>query len=114
MIALWNDQVIAEADKDDLIYIEGNWYFPPESIKREFFQPSTNTSQCFWKGEANYYNVVVDGQSNPDAAWYYHKPMESAFEKTKKDFTDYVAFWRGVEVTDQVHDKDLSTSVSVG
>lgn len=100
MKATWNNQVIAETDKDNLIYIEGNWYFPPESVKKEFYQPSDMQSHCPWKGDANYYNVVVDGQTNESAAWYYPQPLPAAFERTKKDFTNYVAFWRGVEVAE--------------
>lgn len=100
MKAVWNDQVIAEANKDDLIFIEGNWYFPPASVKKEFFTPTETHTICSWKGEASYYNVSVDGKTNEDAAWYYPTPMPTAFELTKKDFTDYVAFWRGVNVTE--------------
>src|ERR1044071_9137311 len=100
MKAIWNNQVIAEADKDDLIYIEGNWYFPKSAIKEEFYTPSDSHTTCPWKGEASYFNVVVDGQENPDAAWYYSAPKPTAFEQTKKDFTDFVAFWRGVTVTE--------------
>jgi uncharacterized protein (DUF427 family) len=100
MKALWNDTVIAEADKDALIYIEGNWYFPPDAIDKQYYQPSDTHTVCPWKGMASYYNVVVNGESNKDAAWYYPEPVQSAFEKTKKDFTNYVAFWRGVTVTE--------------
>lgn len=100
MKALWNDTIIAEADKDDLIYIEGNWYFPPSAIKKEFFKPSDEHTTCFWKGEASYYSVDVNGKVNDGAAWYYPKPMDGSIEKVKKDFTNYVAFWRGVTVTE--------------
>lgn len=100
MKATWNDQVIAEASKDDLIYIEGNWYFPKSSIKQEFYQPSDMKSHCPWKGDASYYDIVVNGQTNSDAAWYYPQTLPTAIERTKKDFTDYVAFWRGVTVTE--------------
>lgn len=99
MKAVWNDQVIAEADKNDLIYIEGNWYFPPNTIKWEYFSDSDTHTHCPWKGEASYYTVNVEGESNEDAAWYYPNPKPDAFERTKKDFTNYVAFWRGVTVT---------------
>ena len=99
MKAVWNDKIIAESSKDDLIYIEGNWYFPKSAIKNEFFEASETHTVCPWKGKASYYNVVVDGQTNQDAAWYYPEPLKSAFERTKKDFTDYVAFWRGIEVS---------------
>ncbi len=98
MKATWNDTTIAEANKEDLIYIEGNWYFPPTSIKKEYFTPNDQHTTCFWKGEASYYDVTVDGQVNDGAAWYYPQPMEGSVEKVKKDFTNYVAFWRGVQV----------------
>lgn len=100
MKAIWNNQTIAEADKDQLIYIEGNWYFPPGSIKKEYFLPSDTHTTCPWKGEASYYHVAVDGQTNQDAAWYYPEPKPSAFEQTKKDFSNYVAFWRGIAVAE--------------
>ncbi|QQS17987.1 DUF427 domain-containing protein [Candidatus Saccharibacteria bacterium] len=98
MIAKWNGQVIAEAEKDELIYIEGNWYFPPTAIKKEFFIPSETHTTCAWKGEASYYNVVVGSESNNDAAWYYPVPKDGSIERVHKDYTNYVAFWRGVEV----------------
>lgn len=100
MKAIWNDTVIAEAEKDELIYIEGNWYFPKSAIKEDYYQSSDTTTVCPWKGTASYYNVVVGDQTNEDAAWYYHEPKPTAFEQTKKDFTDYVAFWRGVQVSE--------------
>lgn len=98
MKAFWNDTVIAEADKDDLIYIEGNWYFPPTSIKKEFYKPSETHTTCFWKGQASYYTVEVDGKTNEDGAWYYPEPMPGSIDKVGKDYTNYVAFWRGIEV----------------
>lgn len=100
MKAIWNDTVIAEADKEDLIRIEGNWYFSPESIKKEFYRESDHHTTCFWKGEASYFDVVVDGDRNEFGAWYYAKPMDGSIEKVKKDFTNYVAFWNGIEVTE--------------
>lgn len=100
MKAIWNNKVIAEADKKDLIYIEGNWYFPPESIDKTFFKPSDEHTTCFWKGEASYFNVDVDGKVNEGAAWFYPKPKDGSIDKVKKDFTNYVAFWRGVEVSE--------------
>jgi uncharacterized protein (DUF427 family) len=100
MKATYNKQTIAQADKADLIYIEGNWYFPKSSIKADYYQPSNTHTSCFWKGEASYYNIVVDGQTNEDAAWYYPTPMPGATARVKKDFTNYVAFWRGVEITE--------------
>lgn len=100
MKATWNNTVIADAPKEDLIRIEGNWYFPPTSVKKEYFATSDHHTTCFWKGEASYYDVVVDGDTNDFGAWYYPKPMDGSIEKVKKDFTDYVAFWNGIEVTE--------------
>jgi len=98
MQAIWNNKVIAEADKEDLIYIEGNWYFPPDALKKEYFKLSDKHTTCFWKGEASYYQIDVDGEVNDDGAWYYPDPTPSSIDKVKKNFTDYVAFWHGVEV----------------
>lgn len=98
MKALWHGTVIAEAPQEDLIRIEGNWYFPPSSLKRDYFQPSDHHTTCFWKGEASYYDVVVDGQTNEFGAWYYPEPKEGSVERVKKDFKDYVAFWNGITV----------------
>lgn len=100
MKAIWNDQVIAEAPNDELIKIEGNWYFPPERIKRDFFAPSDHYTECFWKGTARYYDVEVGGHVNDGAAWYYPQPMAGSVERVGRDFKDYVAFWRGVEVAE--------------
>ena len=91
MKAIWNDTVVAESDKT--VVVEGNHYFPPETINRDHFQESTTHTTCPWKGEASYYNVVVDGQTNKDAAWYYPEPKSAASE-----IKDHVAFWRGVKV----------------
>lgn len=101
MQVVYNNQVIAEANQDRLIKIEGNWYFPPDSIKTTYFKPSDERSHCFWKGEARYYDIKVGGKTNPAAAWYYPVPMAGAKEKVGKDFTNYVAFWRGVEVKER-------------
>ena len=89
--AIWNGTVIAESDHVEVV--EGNLYFPPASLRREHLQPSPTHTTCAWKGIASYYNVVVNGQENSDAAWYYPAPREAA-----KNITDHVAFWRGVEV----------------
>lgn len=91
MKAVWNETVIAESD--DTIVVEGNHYFPPDSIKKEFFEVSGTHTRCFWKGVASYYNVVVKGETKRDAAWYYPEPKEEA-----KAIKNYVAFWKGVEV----------------
>ena len=89
--AIWNGQVIAESQKYETV--EGNVYFPPESLKREYFTPSSRTTTCPWKGQAHYYTVVVDGKENKDAAWYYPEPSQAA-----KNIKDHVAFWNGVRV----------------
>ena len=91
--ATWNGQVIAEANPDQIETVEGNAYFPPQTIKPEFFKESATHTVCPWKGDASYYNVVVDGQTNQDAAWFYPAPKDAA-----KNITGYVAFWRGVKV----------------
>jgi uncharacterized protein (DUF427 family) len=89
--AIWNGKVIAETDEHELV--EGNVYFPPESVKREFFQPSDTHTVCPWKGTASYYTVVVDGERNKDGAWYYPDPKEAAAK-----IKDHVAFWHGIRV----------------
>jgi len=89
--AIWNGQVVAESDAT--VVVEGNHYFPPASIRREFFAASTTHTHCGWKGEASYYSLNVNGAVNPDAAWYYPAPKEAA-----KQIAGYVAFWRGVQV----------------
>lgn len=98
MKATWNQTTIAEADKKDLIFIEGNWYFPPASIRKEFFAPSNTHTTCVWKGEASYYDIHVNDQTNKDGAWYYPTPLPGSLERVRKDFSNYVAFWHGVEV----------------
>ena len=90
--AIWNGKEIAASE--ECIVVEGNQYFPPESVKKEYFKDSSNSSICPWKGTASYYNLEVDGENNPDAAWYYPDPLKAAIE-----IKDYVAFWKGVEVT---------------
>jgi len=100
MKAIWNNTTIAEAPREDLIRIEGNWYFPSSAIKREYFKDSDHHTTCIWKGEASYYDVVVDGQTNDFGAWYYPQPKEGSIERVKQDFTNYVAFWNGIEVTE--------------
>ena len=89
--ATWNGTVLAESDRCEVV--EGNQYFPPDSIKKEYFKPSNKQSVCGWKGTANYYDIEVDGEVNKDAAWYYPDAKEKA-----KNIEGYVAFWRGVEV----------------
>jgi len=91
MKATWNNTVLAESDQT--VVIEGNHYFPPASIHKEYFEPSDTQTICPWKGTASYYNVVADGETNKDAAWYYPNPKDAAAE-----IKDHVAFWRGVKV----------------
>lgn len=91
MKAIWNNKIIAESEKT--IQVEGNHYFSPDSIKTEFFNKSDFHTVCPWKGEASYYDVVVDGKVNANAAWYYPNPKYAA-----KEIKDYVAFWKGVTV----------------
>ncbi len=100
MKAVWNDQVVAEANKEDLIYIEGNWYFPGDSLNMEYFKQSDTPYTCPWKGECTYYDVTVDGQTAKDAAFRYASPLPSAIERVKKDFSNHYAFWNGVEVSE--------------
>jgi uncharacterized protein (DUF427 family) len=91
MKAIWNDAVLAQSDKTELI--EGNHYFPPESLHRSYFEESSTSSVCGWKGTASYYNIIVNGQENKDAAWYYPTPLPDA-----KNIAGYVAFWKGVRI----------------
>jgi uncharacterized protein (DUF427 family) len=89
--AIWNGAILAESDRCEVV--EGNQYFPPDSIKSEYFQDSNTHTNCPWKGQASYYNIVVDGQVNQDAAWYYPNVKDAA-----KQIKGYIAFWRGVKV----------------
>ena len=89
--AIWNDTVIAESDQT--IKVEGNDYFPPSSIRREYLADSQTHTTCHWKGLASYYDVVVDGKVSRDGGWYYPEPSEAAAQ-----IKDYVAFWHGVKV----------------
>jgi uncharacterized protein (DUF427 family) len=90
--ATWNGHLIASSDRT--ILVEGNHYFPPEDTHRELLVESGERTYCPWKGMASYYDIVVDGETNAGAVWYYPEPMEEAAR-----IRDYVAFWRGVEVT---------------
>ena len=92
MKAIWNDQVVAESD--DTVVVEGNHYFPADSLVRDYFARSDQKSSCPWKGEASYYDLNVGGRKNAGAAWYYPSPKPAAAE-----IKDRVAFWRGVEIT---------------
>ena len=100
MKAVWNGQVIAEADKKDLIYIEQNWYFPPASVKQEFLRKSETPYTCPWKGVCQYFDVGIADKTSQDNAWSYPSPLPPAIDKVKKDFSNYVAFWRDVTVSE--------------
>lgn len=91
MRAIWHGAVLAESD--DTVVVEGNHYFPADSVRREHFRHSDHHSTCPWKGLASYYDVVVGDAVNANAAWYYPQPKEAA-----KEIRDRVAFWKGVEV----------------
>lgn len=91
MKAIWNEKIIAQSEST--IVIEGNHYFPPDSIKEEYFKNSNTTTHCAWKGEASYKSIEVDGKLNPDSAWYYPEPKGAA-SKIK----GYFAFWKGIKV----------------
>jgi uncharacterized protein (DUF427 family) len=93
MKAIWNDMVVAESS--DIVVVEGNHYFPMDSLKQEFIRPSQNRSTCSWKGEASYLSLEVHGELNADAAWYYPDPMPAAAPVKGR-----VAFWRGVRVVE--------------
>ncbi|MER5261190.1 DUF427 domain-containing protein [Actinosynnema sp. NPDC002837] len=92
-IARWNGEIIAESDQTEMV--EGNHYFPLESVRTEYLRPSDTTSVCHWKGKASYYTLHVNGQDNTDAAWYYPQPSEAA-----ANIKDHVAFWNGVEISE--------------
>ncbi len=93
MKATWENQILAESNQT--VVVEGNHYFPPESIRKECFKASETHSTCPWKGVANYYHVQVSDKVNQDAAWYYPEPKEAA-----KSIKNHVAFWRGVKVSE--------------
>lgn len=92
--AVWNRATLAESCDGQVV--EGNYYFPPQSLKREHFRPSSTHTRCPWKGEASYYDIVVDGQVNKDAAWYYPSPKEAA-----QHIAGHVAFWKEVQVDER-------------
>lgn len=89
--AIWNGAVLAESDAT--VKVEGNHYFPPEALNKDYFKPSSQSSVCPWKGTASYYDIEVNGETNPGAAWYYPEPKDAA-----ASIKDRVAFWRGVKV----------------
>jgi len=89
--ALWNGVVVAESDQT--VVVEGNHYFPPDSINKQYFRPSDHHTICSWKGTAKYYTIEANGQVNPNAAWYYPEPAPAAHQ-----IAGYIAFWHGVKV----------------
>lgn len=89
--AIWNGVVLAESDRTEVV--EGNQYFPPDAINREYFEPSNTHTTCPWKGVASYYTISVNGEVNKDAAWYYPEAKDRA-----KNIEGYIAFWKGVKV----------------
>lgn len=89
--ATWNGEVIAEIA--DTVVVEGNHYFPADSVRKEFLRESATHTTCSWKGTASYYSLEVNGQTNPDAAWFYPEPKAAA-----KEITGRIAFWKGVKV----------------
>jgi len=91
--ATWNGVVIAEAPEHAVEIVEGNVYFPMHAVHQEYLQPSKKITQCHWKGSASYYDVVVNGQTNRDAAWTYRQPLDAA-----KKIANHIAFWRGIEI----------------
>ncbi|WP_028997865.1 DUF427 domain-containing protein [Azohydromonas australica] len=93
MKAIWNGQVIAESD--DTVLVEGNHYFPESAVKKEFLVSSNHRTSCPWKGQARYWSLLVNGELNPEAAWYYTEPSEAAAQ-----IKDRIAFWKGVKVTE--------------
>ena len=100
MKAVWNEKVVAEAERQDLIYIEGHWYFPPASVKQEFLRKSATPYTCPWKGVSQYFDVGEAETWSKDNAWSYPEPKPSAIKTVKKDFSGYVAFWRDVVVSE--------------
>ena len=91
--ATWNGALLAEAEADEVELVEGNVYFPPAAADRRYLRESRTTTLCGWKGTASYYDVVVNGEINKDAAWFYPAPKEAA-----ANIAGYIAFWKGVEV----------------
>lgn len=92
--AIWNNQLLAESDKTEIV--ENNHYFPVESVNFDFLEPSSHHTTCPWKGEAGYYDIVVDGNRNTNAAWYYPHPKDAA-----KKIANHIAFWKGVKVIEE-------------
>jgi uncharacterized protein (DUF427 family) len=93
MKAIWNNQILAESN--ETVVVDNNHYFPASSLKMNFFVPGGKKTRCHWKGDASYYSIVVNGEVNKDAAWYYPTPSEAA-----KEIKDHIAFWQGVKIVE--------------
>jgi uncharacterized protein (DUF427 family) len=100
MKATWNGKVIADSPKEELIYIEGNWYFPPDKVVSSFLKKSSTPYTCPWKGVCQYFDVGEVDNWSKDNAWSYPEPKPTAIDIVKKDFSNYVAFWRDVTVSE--------------
>jgi len=100
MKAVLGDVVIAEAPNEDLISIEGNWYFPPSSVNSEYLEKTSTPYTCPWKGECQYFSVKSESGPLQDRAWSYPTPYPTAFDRVGKDFSNYVAFWKEVSVVE--------------
>ena len=94
--ATWNGKIVAQADASEVQIVEGNVYFPPDKVERTLLKSSDTHTVCPWKGTASYYDIVVDGKTNKDAAWYYPETKDAA-----KHVKGYVAFWKGVSVNNK-------------
>jgi uncharacterized protein (DUF427 family) len=95
------DKLIASASKDELIFIEGNWYFPPSLVDMTLLQKSPTPYTCPWKGVCQYYTAVIGDVTYEDVCWSYPEPLPIALERVKKDFAGYVAFWRDAKITEE-------------
>jgi uncharacterized protein (DUF427 family) len=113
MKAIWNDKVVAEAPKDELINIEGNWYFPPDSVNQDLLRTSNTPYTCPWKGECQYFDVGKDEEWSKDNAWSYPVLKPSAIDTVGNDFSSYVAFWRDVEVVDTTKSERVMSETAV-
>ena len=100
MKATLNGTVLAQADKKDLVRIEGNWYFPPASLNQDLFDTSPTQYHCSWKGDAKYFHARLDDGEHQDIAWCYPDPLAGAANRVGQDFSNYVAFDPSVEITD--------------
>jgi len=100
MKAVWQGEIVAEAPISEVIRIEGNWYFPPKRLNWQYFEESEHETKSPWMGTAHYYDVIVEGKRNLFGAWYYEFPKEGSIERVKQDFSNYVAFWNGIEVVE--------------